>query len=138
MGYVSLAAVCVLAASLVAIYLARVWQIEMVSRRRAQAEHDTRLLSYAASTSNAFLVRVGALEERFLIHAGVHPHHIDPKKWMPGGMSREVWELAQKAEKVPASPTEIEADGDEYRRRLEQDRLEWEAIGKQPASDPLG
>lgn len=150
MGHVIPASIIV-AATICIIYAMRVWQVGMVSRRRQQDERDARLLGYAASTSNAFLVRVasleekvferlGTLQEKVFMLKGMEPHHLDPKTWMPGGMSREVYEMAQEAfeQPTPPTPTDLSSEAAEHRRRLELDRAEWEAMGKATASDPLG
>ena len=133
MDYVSLGYALIAAAVLV--YLSRVWQGERRADREVAMVRETNLMSFASNTTIGFIQRLTMLEERIMMLKGMHPHHVDPKTFMPGGMSREVYDMAQAA---PAAPVEIEGEDAEHRRRLEADHKEWLDMAKQPeASDPF-
>ena len=74
------------------------------------------------------------LEEKVLMLKGLHPHLVDEKTFMPGGMSRGVFD--EMAELHQANPAPGETVSDEILAQIEQDKLEWQTL--QTAAENAG
>ncbi len=78
-----------------------------------------------------FIADVRTLTERVLMLKGLQPHHIDPETYMPGGMSREVYEQMKADAPAPAEPVDVASDEKEWRDEMKSDLTEHLAMVRQ-------